>query len=41
MPDGTLKAVTDDLKTAGGQPPGQRVQGLLDISDVAIRQKAR
>ena len=31
MPDGPLKAETGDLKAAGGQPRGQRVQGLLDV----------
>ena len=31
MPDGPLKADTGDLKAARGQPPGQRIQGLLDV----------
>ena len=33
MPDGPLKAQTGDLKATGGKPPGQRVQGLLDVPD--------
>ncbi len=32
MPDGPLQAETGDLKAARGQPPGQRVQSLLDVS---------
>lgn len=31
MPDGPLKAQTGDLEAARGKPPGQRVQGLLDV----------
>lgn len=31
MPDGPLQAAAGDLQAAGGQPPGQRVHGLLDV----------
>ena len=31
VPDGLLQTETGDLKAAGGKPPGQRVQGFLDV----------
>ena len=31
VPDGPLQAKTGDLKAARGKPPGQCVQGLLDV----------
>ena len=31
MPDGPLQAQTGDLKAASRQPPGQRLEGLLNV----------